>query len=340
MRSPFFSALLPLVLHLWFQRTLGSSAIVTQQRRRLRESTAQQEEVVPIMEGGYHQTQASILSASPSFSIPRVVSVEKNHVVHANLPSISYTGCDGCQTYATSTVNMEPDIEEVNSDLRGMKNQPSQSGRPATEPDTFEEVSSNPATNTVDKQLPLSDKQQLATQPRGATRVIPGAPQYEYESVRPVKTMSPTPPPTPTPSTTTGRSKATPRTRNGRKSTPRRPKRKLDTGDDGDSNKHATNGARDAAVAKCQQLLSSLSSDPDASEFQDPVDFVAYDLDDYPTLIRAPMDLGTIGKRLESNHYGHTAADVVFTRTRRVVGCWWRHDESQINTINRHFFIL
>ena len=54
----------------------------------------------------------------------------------------------------------------------------------------------------------------------------------------------------------------------------------------------------------------------EADAFLDPVDYEALGLDDYPSIVTHPMDLGTVTKRLEGGHYDSTtvvrdvAADV------------------------------
>ena len=45
----------------------------------------------------------------------------------------------------------------------------------------------------------------------------------------------------------------------------------------------------------------------DAAPFLDPVDWKALGIPDYPTIIKRPMDLGTVMRRLESNEYDSVA---------------------------------
>lgn len=54
---------------------------------------------------------------------------------------------------------------------------------------------------------------------------------------------------------------------------------------------------------KMAQLLQALLDSPDSYEFRTPVDYLAFGLLDYPSIVRKPMDLGTIRKRLLSDDY-------------------------------------
>lgn len=60
---------------------------------------------------------------------------------------------------------------------------------------------------------------------------------------------------------------------------------------------------------KLKQVLSSLEKDPRSFDFLEPVDYISncdnleYNLPDYPTLIKRPMDLGTIKKNLNAGKY-------------------------------------
>eukprot|EP00519_Triparma_laevis_P003220 CAMPEP_0182504482 /NCGR_PEP_ID=MMETSP1321-20130603/17290_1 /TAXON_ID=91990 /ORGANISM="Bolidomonas sp., Strain RCC1657" /LENGTH=184 /DNA_ID=CAMNT_0024709849 /DNA_START=92 /DNA_END=643 /DNA_ORIENTATION=+ len=51
------------------------------------------------------------------------------------------------------------------------------------------------------------------------------------------------------------------------------------------------------------KLLTQISSRSDASPFLHPVDWKALGLYDYPTIIKNPMDLTTVLKKLKSNQY-------------------------------------
>ena len=66
-------------------------------------------------------------------------------------------------------------------------------------------------------------------------------------------------------------------------------------------------------LAQCKAALRELRKHKDAAAFLEPVDWKALGIKDYPTIIKRPMDLGTVMKRLESNQYASildVAADV------------------------------
>ena len=56
-------------------------------------------------------------------------------------------------------------------------------------------------------------------------------------------------------------------------------------------------------LAQCKMAVRELRKHKDAAAFLEPVDWKALGIKDYPTIIKRPMDLGTIMKRLESGHY-------------------------------------
>ncbi|OMJ85646.1 hypothetical protein SteCoe_12995 [Stentor coeruleus] len=58
--------------------------------------------------------------------------------------------------------------------------------------------------------------------------------------------------------------------------------------------------------AKAHQLLGLLELHEESQEFLIPVDFESLGIPTYPTIIKNPMDLGTIKKRLKSHHYTKT----------------------------------
>jgi len=53
----------------------------------------------------------------------------------------------------------------------------------------------------------------------------------------------------------------------------------------------------------CKATLKELRKHKDATPFLDPVDWKALDIPDYPTIIKRPMDLGTVMQRLDANEY-------------------------------------
>ena len=73
-------------------------------------------------------------------------------------------------------------------------------------------------------------------------------------------------------------------------------------------------GSTSGAIAKCTELLLSLKDE--LGVFQEPVDFVALDLEDYPVAVPTPMDLSTVRARLGKGFYGTDKVEVfaVFQR--------------------------
>jgi len=57
------------------------------------------------------------------------------------------------------------------------------------------------------------------------------------------------------------------------------------------------------ALATCKAVVKDLRKHKDAAVFLEPVDWKKLGINDYPTIIKRPMDLGTILKRLESGAY-------------------------------------
>ncbi len=55
--------------------------------------------------------------------------------------------------------------------------------------------------------------------------------------------------------------------------------------------------------AKLQQLLSGIYNAYDSAPFREPVDWKAFNLMDYPTIITRPMDLGTVKKKIALKNY-------------------------------------
>mmetsp|Transcript_23648 Transcript_23648/g.44164 ORF Transcript_23648/g.44164 Transcript_23648/m.44164 type:complete len:224 (-) Transcript_23648:99-770(-) len=53
----------------------------------------------------------------------------------------------------------------------------------------------------------------------------------------------------------------------------------------------------------CLEILKGVQNKPDAHPFLEPVDWKRFDLPDYPLIIRRPMDLGTIEKRIFDGFY-------------------------------------
>ena len=67
------------------------------------------------------------------------------------------------------------------------------------------------------------------------------------------------------------------------------------------------------ALVQCNAVMRELRKHKDAALFNDPVDWKALGLNDYPLIIKTPMDLGTVMNRLMSGQYSSVldvAADV------------------------------
>mmetsp|Transcript_15698 Transcript_15698/g.17726 ORF Transcript_15698/g.17726 Transcript_15698/m.17726 type:complete len:222 (-) Transcript_15698:120-785(-) len=58
-------------------------------------------------------------------------------------------------------------------------------------------------------------------------------------------------------------------------------------------------------MLECRKLVDKLMSDPELVPFYDPVPWEELKLDDYPKIIKKPMDLGTIKKKLEDKSYSN-----------------------------------
>lgn len=56
-------------------------------------------------------------------------------------------------------------------------------------------------------------------------------------------------------------------------------------------------------TTKHDQLINSLLNSADAEAFREPVDWRGLGLQDYPNIIKRPMDLGTVKLRLERGAY-------------------------------------
>ena len=54
---------------------------------------------------------------------------------------------------------------------------------------------------------------------------------------------------------------------------------------------------------KLDKIFNIMENDPQAIDFLVPVDYVALNILDYPTIITHPMDLGTVKKKLENGEY-------------------------------------
>lgn len=60
-------------------------------------------------------------------------------------------------------------------------------------------------------------------------------------------------------------------------------------------------------IALLENAVNAFLARPDAEPFAEPVDWRQLELYDYPEIVKEPMDLGTIKRRIERGHY-ETAA--------------------------------
>ena len=58
-------------------------------------------------------------------------------------------------------------------------------------------------------------------------------------------------------------------------------------------------------LAQCKALVRELRKHKDAAPFLEPVDWKVLGIPDYPTIIKRPMDLGTVVRRLDANQYNN-----------------------------------
>ncbi|KAK8812323.1 hypothetical protein WA158_007557 [Blastocystis sp. Blastoise] len=59
----------------------------------------------------------------------------------------------------------------------------------------------------------------------------------------------------------------------------------------------------DVAFSKCSELLKKISAIEEAGNFLEPVPWKEWGLVDYPKIIKQPMDLGTVSKKLSNGEY-------------------------------------
>jgi len=84
-------------------------------------------------------------------------------------------------------------------------------------------------------------------------------------------------------------------------------------GSSGSSSAPQHTGLTPEEVNACKGVLKELRKKSDAEAFLQPVDWKSLQIPDYPTIIKRPMDLGTVGQQLEGGHYTsvqQVAADV------------------------------
>ena len=61
------------------------------------------------------------------------------------------------------------------------------------------------------------------------------------------------------------------------------------------------------AKRKMSKLINYLMSRQDSAPFREPVDWKNLELFDYPKIVKKPMDLGTVKRKLERNQYENVA---------------------------------
>jgi len=88
-------------------------------------------------------------------------------------------------------------------------------------------------------------------------------------------------------------------------------------------------------LTQCKVIVRDLRKHKDAQDFLEPVDWKGLGIPDYPTIIKRPMDLGTVGKRVESGQYASVHAlyadvDLVWSNAMT-----YNQDESFIYAIAR-----
>ena len=87
------------------------------------------------------------------------------------------------------------------------------------------------------------------------------------------------------------------------------------------------------SLASCKMVVRDLRKHKDAHFFLEPVDWKALGIKDYPAIIKRPMDLGTIMKRLEAGQYSSVldmAADVDLVWSNAMT---YNQDESYIHQV-------
>jgi hypothetical protein len=57
------------------------------------------------------------------------------------------------------------------------------------------------------------------------------------------------------------------------------------------------------ALKKVNIIIQSLFNNSDSIDFRQPVDWKGFGLTDYPLIVKTPMDLGTVKKKLVNNKY-------------------------------------
>jgi len=70
----------------------------------------------------------------------------------------------------------------------------------------------------------------------------------------------------------------------------------------------SSSGMTPDELGQCKAIVRDLKKHKDAAPFLEPVNWKELNIPDYPTIVKRPMDLGTISKRLESGSYSSVHA--------------------------------
>jgi hypothetical protein len=89
----------------------------------------------------------------------------------------------------------------------------------------------------------------------------------------------------------------------------------------------------DLALVKMHEIVDGFLARPDSGPFREPVDWRGLELDDYPEIVKHPMDLGTVKRKLERHEYG-TAAECAYD-----IKLIWRNCQ-KYNAEGSEFWIL
>ena len=69
----------------------------------------------------------------------------------------------------------------------------------------------------------------------------------------------------------------------------------------------ALSPSQQEALNRMMKIINAFIIRDDCTPFLEPVDWRGLELFDYPTIIKKPMDLGTIKRKLERNQYSNAA---------------------------------
>jgi hypothetical protein len=74
----------------------------------------------------------------------------------------------------------------------------------------------------------------------------------------------------------------------------------------GSDSQHSSSSS-DEALSRVHKIVNLFLERPDSGPFREPVDWRGLELYDYPDIIKKPMDLGTIHRKLERKQYSCAA---------------------------------